>query len=84
MTDDIVTRLRDEYASCECSGINRDCDRCETEQDAAGEIEELRQKEFMWKMSCVRIATKFMPLSLLLSKEEKEELQIIIMEAVNG
>ena len=39
MTDDIVTRLRDEYASCECSGINRDCDRCETEQDAAGEIE---------------------------------------------
>ena len=42
MTDDIVTQLRFEYASCECSGIRHDCDRCETDKQAADEIERLR------------------------------------------
>ena len=44
MTDDIVTRLRFDYASCECSGTGQDCDRCETEQYAADEIEYLRNE----------------------------------------
>ncbi len=43
MTDDIVTQLRFEYASCECSGIRHDCDRCETDKQAADEIERLRK-----------------------------------------
>jgi demethoxyubiquinone hydroxylase (CLK1/Coq7/Cat5 family) len=43
MTDDIVTQLRFEYASCECSGIRHDCDRCETDKQAADEIERLRE-----------------------------------------
>jgi len=78
MGNDIVTRLRG-------YDFMRDGDIPDViMNEAADEIEQLRQKEFMWKMSCVRIATKFMPLSLLLSKEEKEELQIIIREAVNG
>lgn len=79
MTDDIVTRLRGQ--ACPECGLPSTHNLFD---EAADEIEQLRQKEFMWKMSCVRIATKFMPLSLLLSKEEKEELQIIIREAVNG
>jgi hypothetical protein len=78
MADDIVAQLRG-------YDFMRDGDIPDViMNEAADEIEQLRQKEFMWKMSCVRIATKFMPLSLLLSKEEKEELQIIIREAVNG
>ncbi len=43
MSDDIVTRLRFEYASCECSGINHDCDRCETSKQAADLIEYLQR-----------------------------------------
>ncbi len=43
MTDDIVTQLRFEYASCECSGIRHDCDRCETDKQAADEIEILNK-----------------------------------------
>ncbi len=42
MNDEIVTRLRFEYASCECSGINHDCERCTTDKEAADEIERLR------------------------------------------
>jgi len=42
VSDDIVTRLRGEYASCECSGTGADCDRCEVEDQAADEIERLR------------------------------------------
>lgn len=42
MINDIVTQLRFEYASCECSGIRHDCDRCETDKQAADEIERLR------------------------------------------
>ncbi len=44
MSDDIVTRLRFEYASCECSGINHDCERCTTDKEAADEIERLRME----------------------------------------
>ncbi len=44
MTDDIVTRLRFEYASCECSGTGADCDRCEIEHEAANEIERVRKE----------------------------------------
>jgi len=43
VSDDIVTQLRFEYASCECSGIRHDCDRCETDKQAADEIERLRE-----------------------------------------
>jgi hypothetical protein len=52
--DDIVTRLRDEYASCECSGINHDCGRCEIEQNAADEIERLRAEVAYLKSPCPR------------------------------
>jgi hypothetical protein len=51
MTDDIVTRLRLEYASCECSGINHDCDRCETDQEAADEIERLNEQTRLLRYS---------------------------------
>jgi hypothetical protein len=44
VTDDIVTRLRFEYASCECSGTGWDCDRCESGKDAVNEIERLRKE----------------------------------------
>jgi hypothetical protein len=49
MNDDIVMRLRFEYASCECSGIKHDCDRCETDKQAADEIERLRALVAAWK-----------------------------------
>jgi hypothetical protein len=49
MTDDIVTRLRFDYASCECSGTGSDCDRCENEHQAADEIERLRAQVETYK-----------------------------------
>jgi len=56
MTDDIVTQLRFEYASCECSGIRHDCDRCETDQQAADEIEKLREEVNLWMGAAERFA----------------------------
>ena len=76
MTDDIVTRLRGQ--ACPECGLPSTHNQFD---EAADEIERLRQSEFMWKMTAVKIATKLLPLSLLLSEQEKEELQIIIEEA---
>jgi hypothetical protein len=41
MNDDIVTRLREQYFTCECFGYG-DCSRCESDKKAADEIERLR------------------------------------------
>jgi hypothetical protein len=39
---DIVTRLRNEYESCECGITGDGCSRCHTDNEAADEIERLR------------------------------------------
>jgi hypothetical protein len=77
MTDDIVTRLRDwsvrlypaEHGACM--------------EQAADEVERLRQKEFMWKTTAVKLAGKMLPFSLLMSESEREEIQIVLQEAIN-
>ncbi len=78
MTDetkiDLVEKLR-LWASTEPSHVIDDLHK------AADEIQQLRQSEFMWKMTAIKVVTKLLPLSLLLSPQEKEELQIILQEA---
>lgn len=51
MTDDIVARLREEYFTCECFGLGSgDCSRCESDKQAADEIERLRAAgDRLWK-----------------------------------
>ena len=71
MSDDIVTRLRHKYA-----GQLPIC------TEAADEIERLRQKELMWKMTAVKLAGKMLPFSLLMNESEREEIQIVLQEAI--
>jgi hypothetical protein len=52
--------------------------------EAADEIEGLRQKEFMWKMTAVKLAGKMLPFSLLMNETEREEIQIVLQEAMNN
>jgi hypothetical protein len=77
MDDDIVTRLRN-------YDFMRDGDYPEVwMKEAADEIERLRQKEFMWKMTTVKLAGKMLPFSLLMNESEREEIQIVLQEAIN-
>ena len=78
MTDDIVTRLRG-------YDFMRDGDIPDVIMiEAADEIEGLRQKEFMWKMTAVKLAGKMLPFSLLMNETEREEIQIVLQEAMNN
>ena len=78
MTDDIVTRLRG-------YDFMRDGDIPDViMNEAADEIEGLRQKEFMWKMTAVKLAGKMLPFSLLMNETEREEIQIVLQEAMNN
>jgi hypothetical protein len=52
--------------------------------EAADKIERLRQKEFMWKMTAVKLAGKMLPFSLLMNESEREEIQIVLQEAMNN
>lgn len=54
MKDDIVPRLREQYYTCECFGFG-DCSRCESDKQAANEIERLQKEMFRWKSIAERI-----------------------------
>jgi hypothetical protein len=56
MTDDIVTRLREQYFTCECFGYG-DCSRCESDKKAADEIERLRKDRDRWANFAFHVAT---------------------------
>ena len=78
MTDDIVTRIRN-------LGINMwEVDVCVAMDEAADEIERLRQNAFMWKMTAVKLAGKMLPFSLLMDQAEQEEIQIVLQEAMTN
>jgi len=80
MTDDIVTRLRYIYSQKDV-GVSLNP---EMFSQAADEIERLRQKEFMWKMTVVKLAGKMLPFSLLMNESEREEIQIVLQEAMEN
>lgn len=44
MTDDIVTRLREQAYACYCSDLGRVCSPCQERAEAADEIERLRSE----------------------------------------
>ncbi len=79
MTDDIVTRLRKHHEWFGNGG-----QPTSVWEDAADEIERLLQKEFMWKMTAVKLAGKMLPFSLLMNETEREEIQIVLQEAMNN
>jgi len=77
MTDDIVTRLRD---NCAC-GITDDFGIVCTFCTAADEIERLQVERDMWKKTSTKLVGMMLPYSLLMNETERQELKIILEEA---
>jgi hypothetical protein len=77
MSDDIVTRLRD---NCAC-GITDEFGIVCTFCTAADEIERLRAERDMWKKTSTKLVGMMLPHSLLMNETERQELKIILEEA---
>lgn len=75
MSDDIVTRLRNEWAVCQT---------CMAANEAVDEIERLRKESDLWRKTCTKLVGMMLPYSLLMKPNEQEELTIILKEAVDG
>jgi hypothetical protein len=83
MSDDIVTRLLDDYAPHLKFGNHQDwCKALGIMEEAADEIERLRADRDIWKRTCTKLVGMMLPYSLLMNKTEQKELQIILEEAV--
>jgi hypothetical protein len=76
MSDDIVTRLR-EYNPVK-GFINWD----DTMRTAADEIERLRADCEHWRNTADKLARMMTPFSLLMNKQEQEELITVLRQAV--
>lgn len=99
MKDDIVTRLRNEWAVCQtCMAANEAVDEIERlrkmldavlereNKDNARQLEIVRKVEAnrdLWRNTCTKLIGMILPFSLLMKPNEQEELSIILREATN-
>lgn len=78
MNDDIVTRLR---------ALISDLRKTVPQTlmiEAADEIERLRAESQMWRNTCTKLIGMILPFSLLMRENEREELKIILGEAIHN
>lgn len=97
MSDDIVTRLREEWSKCQtCMAGNDAADEFERlrkmlddvlereNKDNARQLDIVRKVEAnrdMWRNTCTKLVGMMLPFSLLMKPNEQEELTIILREA---